>query len=92
MLHVTGWASCFLGAVRRAAAERKARLSDLAVVAEVTPHHDDGEFRLSAAPNVEMSGVDQDTADALGAAAHRICPYSKATRDNIDVTITATVA
>ncbi len=91
-LFAAGWASCFLGAVKRAAAARKARLSDLAVIAEVTLHHDDGEFWLSAVLNVEMSGVDGETANALGEAAHRICPYSKATRGNVDVTITATVA
>jgi Ohr subfamily peroxiredoxin len=91
-LFAAGWASCFLGAVKRAAAARTARLSDLAVIAEVTLHHDDGEFWLSAVLNLEMSGVDAETANALGEAAHQICPYSKATRGNVDVKITATVA
>jgi lipoyl-dependent peroxiredoxin len=47
------------------------------------------EFGLSAVLRVVLAGVDQDTADELGAAAHQICPYSKATRGNIPVVIDA---
>ncbi|MGW5467618.1 organic hydroperoxide resistance protein [Streptomyces chartreusis] len=90
-LFAAGWAACFLGAVRRAAAERKVRLTSTAITAEVTLHHgDDGEFGLAAVLNVELGGVDRETAAELGAAAHQICPYSKATRGNIPVTINAT--
>lgn len=90
-LFAAGWSACFLGAVRRAAAERKVRLTSTAITAEITLHHgDDDEFGLSAVLNVEVGGVDQATAEELGAAAHRICPYSKATRGNIPVTINAT--
>ncbi|MFD5227922.1 hypothetical protein ACFWJ5_05205 [Streptomyces qaidamensis] len=39
--------------------------------------------------SLELGGVDQETAVELGAAAHRICPCSKATRDNIPVTVPA---
>ena len=46
----------------------------------------------SAALHVELAGVDQATADSLVAAAHKVCPYSNATRDNIPVTIDATIA
>ncbi|MEV5912782.1 organic hydroperoxide resistance protein [Streptomyces chartreusis] len=90
-LFAAGWAACFLGAVRRAAAERKVRLTSTAITAEVTLHHgDDGEFGLAAVLNLELGGVDRETAAELGAAAHQICPYSKATRGNIPVTINAT--
>ncbi|MBT1092601.1 osmotically inducible protein OsmC [Streptomyces sp. WAC 05379] len=92
-LFAAGWAACFLGAVRRAAAERKVRLTSTAITAEVTLHHgDDGEFGLAAVLNLELGGVDRETAAELGAAAHQICPYSKATRGNIPVTINATAA
>ncbi|MFF8844320.1 organic hydroperoxide resistance protein [Streptomyces sp. NPDC015127] len=92
-LFAAGWAACFLGAVRRAAAERKVRPASIAVTAEITLTHDDeGEFGLAAILNVELGGVDQETATELGAAAHRICPYSKATRGNIPVTVHATAA
>lgn len=90
-LFAAGWAACFLGAVRRAATERKVRLTSTAITAEVTLHHgDDGEFGLAAVLNLELGGVDRETAAELGAAAHQICPYSKATRGNIPVTINAT--
>jgi osmotically inducible protein OsmC len=93
-LLAAGWASCFLGAVKRVAAREKVALKDLAVVADITLHHDQeaDQFFLSAALHLELTGVDQQTADGLGAGAHQICPYSKATRGNIPVTIDATVA
>ncbi|MEU8928382.1 Ohr family peroxiredoxin [Streptomyces sp. NPDC048409] len=92
-LFAAGWAACFLGAVRRAAAERGIRLTSTAITAEVTLHHgDDGEFGLAAVLHVELGGVDDATAAELGAAAHGICPYSKATRGNIPVTVDATAA
>ncbi|MEV4170475.1 organic hydroperoxide resistance protein [Nonomuraea sp. NPDC049709] len=90
-LFAAGWGACFLGAVRRAAAQRKVTLKSTSITAEVTLRHgDDGEFGLGAVLNLELGGVDQRTAEELGDAAHQICPYSKATRDNILVTIRAT--
>ncbi|MGW0519169.1 Ohr family peroxiredoxin [Crossiella sp. NPDC003009] len=92
-LLAAGWASCFFGATRRAATAAQVPLKDLAVIAEVTLHHDGaGEFTLSAALHLEVSGIDQETAARLGRDAHRICPYSKALGPSIPVTIDATVA
>ncbi|CCK24619.1 hypothetical protein BN159_0240 [Streptomyces davaonensis JCM 4913] len=92
-LLAAGWAACFLGALRRAATLRKIRLTSTAITAEITlTHGDDGEFSLSAVLSPVLGGVDQATAEELAHAAHQICPYSKATRDNIPVTITATAA
>lgn len=92
-LLAAGWAACFLGALRRAATARKIRLTSTTITAEVTlTHGNDGEFGLSAALHPSLGGVDQDTATELAHAAHQICPYSKATRGNIPVTINATAA
>ncbi|MET9149115.1 MULTISPECIES: Ohr family peroxiredoxin [unclassified Streptomyces] len=92
-LLAAGWAACFLGALRRAAATRRIRLTSTTITAEITlTHGDDGEFSLSAALHPALGGVDQTTAQELAHAAHQICPYSKATRDNIPVTIDATTA
>ncbi|MEU1283109.1 Ohr family peroxiredoxin [Kitasatospora sp. NPDC005856] len=92
-LLAAGWAACFLGAVRRAAGERKVRLTSTTITAEITlTHGDDDEFSLSAVLRPVLGGVDQATAEELAHAAHRICPYSKATRDNIPVVIHAGVA
>lgn len=87
-LFAAGWAACFLGALRRAAATRRIKLTSTAITSEITlTHGDDGEFTLSATLNPVLGGVDEHTARELAEAAHRICPYSKATRDNIPVTI-----
>ncbi|MET7694912.1 organic hydroperoxide resistance protein [Streptomyces sp. NPDC005483] len=92
-LLAAGWAACFLGALRRAAAERKVRLTSTTITAEITlTHGDDGEFSLSAILNPVLGGVDQATAQQLAEAAHQICPYSKATRGNVPVTINAAAA
>ncbi|HJP78684.1 MAG TPA: organic hydroperoxide resistance protein [Pseudonocardiaceae bacterium] len=91
-LFAAGWSSCFIGATKRAAAARKITPQDLAVIAEITLHHENDDFWLSAVLHLEVGGVDQQTAEELGHAAHQICPYSKATRGNIEVTIDATVA
>lgn len=92
-LFAAGWASCFHSALKVVAATQKIRFTDSAVVAEVSIHAaDDGALGLSAALHVELAGVDQATADDLVEAAHKICPYSNATRGNIPVTIDATVA
>ncbi|MGC5166472.1 organic hydroperoxide resistance protein [Luteimicrobium sp. DT211] len=92
-LFAAGWASCFHSALKGVAAAQRVTFSDSAVVAEVSIHPaDDGAFGLSAALHVELAGVDQGTADHLVEAAHKVCPYSNATRGNIPVTIDATVA
>jgi Ohr subfamily peroxiredoxin len=90
-LFAAGWGACFLGAVRRAASQRKVTLKSTAITVEVTLNgSDDGEFALGAVLNLQLGGVDQETATELADAAHRLCPYSKATRGNIPVTVNAT--
>jgi organic hydroperoxide reductase OsmC/OhrA len=75
------------------ATTRKIRLTSTTITAEITlTHGDDDEFSLSAVLNPVLGGVDQATAQELAQAAHQICPYSKATRDNIPVTINAVAA
>jgi osmotically inducible protein OsmC len=88
-LFAAGWSSCFIGAIKRAAQIQKVRLpGDVAVDAEVDLglDHDSG-FGLQARLNVSIAGVDHDLAQRLVAEAHGICPYSRATRGNIAVTI-----
>ncbi|MCP2262777.1 organic hydroperoxide resistance protein [Promicromonospora thailandica] len=92
-LFAAGWASCFHSALKGVAAAQKIKISDSAVIAEVGIHPTEGgAYGLSAALHVELAGVDQETADSLVAAAHQVCPYSNATRGNIDVTVDATIA
>ncbi|SKC70774.1 organic hydroperoxide resistance protein [Krasilnikoviella flava] len=92
-LFAAGYAACFHSALKLVARRQKAPLTDSAVVAEVSLlPTDEGGFRLAVALHAELGGVDQATADALVAAAHQVCPYSNATRGNVDVSVDATVA
>ncbi|GAB3822776.1 organic hydroperoxide resistance protein [Kribbella italica] len=92
-LFAAGWASCFHSALKAVAAAQKITVTDSAVVAEISLHPtEEGGFNLAAALHVELGGVDQATADTLVAAAHEVCPYSNATRNNIPVTVDATTA
>jgi Ohr subfamily peroxiredoxin len=88
-LFAAGWSACFIGALRRAAAEQKVALpADVAVDAEVDLVTRGDAFLLQARLNVSLPGLPRETAQAIADGAHQICPYSKATRGNIDVTIT----
>ncbi|BDZ41745.1 organic hydroperoxide resistance protein [Paraoerskovia sediminicola] len=91
-LFAAGYAACFHSALKLVASRQKAPIADSAVVAEVGVEPRDVGFQLAVALHVELSGVDQATADALVEAAHQVCPYSNATRGNIEVTVDATVA
>ncbi|OHT19362.1 organic hydroperoxide resistance protein [Edaphosphingomonas haloaromaticamans] len=87
-LFAAGWSACFEGAMGIAAREMKVALpADLAIDAEVDLNIADGAYSLGARLEVSLPGIDPDTARALVDAAHRTCPYSKATRGNIDVAI-----
>src|SRR5262245_44158350 len=87
-LFAAGWSSCFLGAVGVAAAKMKVRLpDDRAVDAEVGLGTNEGGYLLRARLNVKLPGLEREVAQAVVDAAHQICPYSRATRGNIDVVI-----
>jgi Ohr subfamily peroxiredoxin len=83
-----GWSACFIGAMGLAAAKLKVALpADTAVDAEIDLGTTDGGYFLQARLNVSLPGVTREVAEALAHAAHETCPYSKATRGNIDVVI-----
>jgi lipoyl-dependent peroxiredoxin len=87
-LFAAGWSACFEGAMGLAARKMKITLpAELAIDAEVDLNLLDGAFFLRARLNVNLPGMAYEVAHAIVEAAHRTCPYSKATRDNIDVTI-----
>jgi Ohr subfamily peroxiredoxin len=87
-LFAAGWSACFIGAMGVAAGKMKVSLpADRAVDAEVDLGMTDGGFLLRARLNVSLPGLDREVAQSIVDAAHHICPYSKATRGNIDVTI-----
>lgn len=87
-LFAAGWSACFIGAMGKAAGKMKVVLPpDLAVDAEVDLGMAGSEYFLQARLNVSLPGLDREVAKALTDAAHQTCPYSKATRGNIDVAI-----
>ncbi|HEX3638155.1 MAG TPA: organic hydroperoxide resistance protein [Paraburkholderia sp.] len=87
-MFAAGWSACFIGAMGLAAAKLKIALpADTAVDAEVDLGTTDGAYFLQARLNVSLPGLDREAAEALANAAHQTCPYSKATRGNIDVVI-----
>jgi osmotically inducible protein OsmC len=87
-LFAAGWSACFIGAMRHAARAGKVALpANLAVDAEVDLGTGEGGYALQARLNVSLPGLDHEVAKALVEAAHQTCPYSKATRGNIDVTL-----
>ena len=90
-LFAAGWSACYIGAMEKAAQSIGARFpADASVDTEIDLGNttETGYF-LRARLNVSLPGLDKVVAQAIADLAHQICPYSKATRGNIDVTITA---
>ena len=87
-LFAVGWSACFLSAVKHVAAKMKVRLpADAAIDPEVDLCMGDDGYSLQARLNVSLPGVDRQVAEEILDAAHHTCPYSKATRGNINVAI-----
>nr|WP_207384885.1 organic hydroperoxide resistance protein [Flavobacterium sp. MEB061] len=87
-LFAAGWSACFIGAMGIAAGKLNIKLpAETAVDAEVDLCNADGEYYLQARLNVSLPGIDAETAKKITDMAHQTCPYSKATRGNIDVEI-----
>ena len=85
-LFAAGWSACFEGAMGLAARQLKVVLPpDLAIDAEVDLCLGTDGYFLQARMNVSLPGVARDIAQKVIDAAHQTCPYSKATRGNIDV-------
>ncbi len=87
-LFAVGWSACFLSSVKFIAHKMNVVLSpDVAIDAEVDLGPQGGGYALAASLNVSLPGVDREVAKRLVDAADQVCPYSRATRGNIDVKI-----
>ncbi|HEY3856149.1 MAG TPA: organic hydroperoxide resistance protein [Verrucomicrobiae bacterium] len=85
-LFAVGWSGCFTSAIKIVAAQKKVRLPDgLAIDIEVDLCSGNDSYFLQARFNVSMPGLEREVAQSILEAAHQTCPYSKATRGNIDV-------
>jgi len=88
-LFASGYAACFHSALQAVARSRKVAISDTAVGGRVGIGRDeDAEgFKLEVLLEVIIPGLPHDEAQELADAAHQLCPYSKATRGNVEVTV-----
>jgi lipoyl-dependent peroxiredoxin len=88
-LFAAGYSACFQGALANRAKTQGIDTADSTVTAEVSfGPSEDGGFGLAVELKVNIPGVDAAKAQELVELAHEFCPYSKATRGNIDVTLT----
>jgi osmotically inducible protein OsmC len=87
-LFAAGWSACFIGALKVVAAKKKIPLTpDVAVDIEIDLGLMGDAYTLGARLNVSLPGVDRAVAQQMVEAAHQICPYSRATRGNIEVAL-----
>ena len=87
-LFAVGWSACFLSAIKVVAAKTKVKLpAEAAIDPEVDLLTGDDGYFLKARLNVSLPGLDRQVAQSILDVAHQTCPYSKATRGNIDVAI-----
>ena len=92
-LFAGAWSACYMASIGAAAKEKKMTLpTDLAIDLEVDLGMAGSAYLLQARLNVILPGMARDVAEALAHAAHEICPYSKATRGNIDVSLNVLTA
>ena len=87
-LFASGYAACFIGAMKAVAAKQKLQLPDnLAIDSEVDLGPVGEVFGIGVRMNVSLPGMDRAAAQKLLEDAHKVCPYSNATRNNVDVQI-----
>ncbi|MFC7391642.1 organic hydroperoxide resistance protein [Scopulibacillus cellulosilyticus] len=85
-LFAAAYSACYDGALNLVASQKKKEI-DSTTTADVSflKDPDDGGFKISATLNIDIKGVSQQEAEELAEEAHQVCPYSKATRGNINV-------
>lgn len=87
-LFAAGYAACFIGAIKAVAGMQKISLPpDLAIDSSVDLGKVGQAYGIAAQLNVSIPGMEHEAAQKLVDAAHQVCPYSNATRGNIDVTV-----
>ena len=91
-LFAAAWSACYSGAIALAAQEMKVELPpDLAIEVEIDMVQSGSDYFLRARFNVIVPGATREVAESLAHRGHEVCPYSKATRGNIDVAVNVTV-
>ncbi|WOI36801.1 organic hydroperoxide resistance protein [Alteromonas sp. CI.11.F.A3] len=87
-LFAAGYSACFIGALKHVAAAEKIKLgSDISVTGDVSIGPIEVGFAIAVKLSVDLGDMEKSAAESLVAKAHQVCPYSNATRGNIDVQI-----
>ena len=87
-LFAAGYSACFIGAMKHVALMQKVALpADTSIAADVGIGPIPQGFGIQVALHVHIPGMDKDAAKKIVDAAHQVCPYSNATRGNIEVTL-----
>jgi osmotically inducible protein OsmC len=87
-LFAAGYSACFIGAMKMVAGQQKLALpADLSIAADVSIGPIPAGFGIQVALNISIPGMERTAAEQLVEAAHKVCPYSNATRGNIDVAL-----
>lgn len=91
-LFAAGYSACFIGAMKAVAGKQKINLpAEVSITSDVAigPHaNKPGAFGIQVDMKISVPGMDRAALEALVATAHEVCPYSNATRGNVDVTLT----
>ncbi len=87
-LFAAGYAACFIGALKFAGGQKKVAVpADTSIESSVGIGQIPGGFGIRVELKISLPGLTPEVADDLIAAAHQVCPYSNATRGNIEVTL-----
>ena len=93
-LFAAGYSACFIGAIKAIAGRQKIKVpADTSIAAQVSigpMTGKDGAFAIDVRLAVSIPGMDRAAAEKLVADAHEVCPYSNATRGNVDVKLSVT--
>ncbi|HEY0954139.1 MAG TPA: organic hydroperoxide resistance protein [Roseateles sp.] len=91
-LFAAGYSACFIGAMKAVAGKQKIALpAEVSITSDVAigPHaNKPGAFGIQVDMKISVPGMERAALEALVATAHEVCPYSNATRGNVDVTLT----
>jgi len=86
-LFAAGYSACFGSALQLVARKQKLRISEVKITARVSIYKHEGGFKLGVVLEGEIPGLEEAQVSELMKAAHQVCPYSNATRGNMDVVL-----
>ena len=90
-LFAAGYSACFIGALKFVAGQEKVKLPsepEITGIVGIGANPKGVGFAITAELQIKLEGLDKEVAKALVEKAHQVCPYSNATRNNVDVTLT----